>query len=310
MVQSYDQLQSFLFSLPIVFLHFFLYMKVIKSAETLASELQNEKNKQHSVGFVPTMGALHNGHISLVENCKNDNDITVVSIFVNPKQFGEAKDLDTYPKPIEKDMELLLNAKVDYLFLPDYDDMYPDDMIFDPIPLGDIETKLEGDSRPGHFQGVALVIKRFFDIIHPNRAYFGQKDFQQTVVIQFLIRHFNLSTELIICPIIRESNGLAMSSRNVRMNDEDRKNSGFLYQALRKLKEATHHVSLKDALERCRKFLTQQDGVHLEYLAAVNGYTMQEVSNLNDAPYIAVVTVIQFGGIRMVDNIIIKKDNE
>ena len=284
-------------------------MKVIKSAETLASELGFEKNNKRSVGFVPTMGALHNGHLSLVENSRQNNDITVVSIFVNPKQFGESKDLTTYPKPIERDMEMLIQAGVDYLFLPDYEDVYPEYLNFDPIPLGDIETSLEGESRPGHFQGVALVVKRFFDIIHPNRTYFGQKDFQQTVVVQFLIRHFELPIELVVCPIIRESNGLAMSSRNVRMNEEDRKNAGFLYQSLVKLKESCHHISLQQALDRTKKFLINQKGVHLEYLNAVNGYTMEVVGDLNDAPYIAVVTVIQFGGIRMLDNIIIKKED-
>lgn len=283
-------------------------MKVIKTADSLASELNFDREKSRSVGFVPTMGALHDGHLSLVQRSKAENDTTVVSIFVNPKQFGEEKDLTTYPKPIEKDMEFLIEAGVDYLFLPDYEDVYPEEMDFPKIPLGDIETELEGESRPGHFQGVALVIKRFFDIINPSRAYFGQKDFQQTVVIQFLVRHFNLDTKVVVCPIIREANGLAMSSRNIRMNDEDRANAGFLYKALIKLKEACYHKPLGEAIEQTKKYLTNRDDVHLEYLAAVNGYTMEEVDSLDKAPYIAVVTVIQFGGIRMLDNIIVKSD--
>jgi len=283
-------------------------MKVIKSAETLASELAIERNQSHKIGFVATMGALHNGHISLVNSSKKQNEITVVSIFVNPKQFGESKDLTTYPKPIEKDMELLIGAGVDCLYLPDYEDVYPDNLEFPEIPLGQIETSLEGKSRPGHFQGVALVVKRFFDIIQPDHAYFGQKDFQQTVVIQFLKRHFQLKTKIEICPIVRESNGLAMSSRNIRMNEEDRANAGFLYQSLVKLKESCHHIPLHRAIEKTKKYLLGLDNVVLEYLAAVNGYTMEEVHNLNEAPYVAVVTVIQFGGIRMLDNIIIKKD--
>jgi pantoate--beta-alanine ligase len=281
-------------------------MKVIKSAEALASELQFERDKSHSVGFIPTMGALHAGHISLVDASTANNDITVVSIFVNPKQFGEAKDLDTYPKPIERDMELLIQAGVNYLFLPDYEDVYPVHLEFKEIPLGDMETQLEGESRPGHFQGVALVVKRFFDIIEPDHAYFGQKDFQQTVLVQLLIQHFNLKVKLVVCPILREKNGLAMSSRNIRMNEAKRSNAGFLYQSLVKLKEATHHIPLQQAVKKTRKYLENLDGVKIEYLAAVNGFTMEEVAQLDDAPYIAVVTVVQFGGIRMLDNIIIK----
>lgn len=253
------------------------------------------------------MGALHEGHISLVNHSTADNQVTVVSIFVNPKQFGETKDLVTYPKPIEKDMEMLIEAGANYLFLPDYEDVYPDNLDFPEIPLGKIETSLEGDSRPGHFQGVALVVKRFFDIIEPDYAYFGQKDFQQTVVVQRLIEHFNLNTKLVICPIIREKNGLAMSSRNIRMNDQDRANAGFLYQALVKLKESCHHIPLGQAISKTRKYLENLKDVHVEYLSAVNGYTMDEVERLEDAPYIAVVTVIQFGGIRMLDNIVIQK---
>lgn len=282
-------------------------MKVIKSAVALARELNFERKNERSIGFVPTMGALHEGHISLVNHSTTDNQVTVVSIFVNPKQFGETKDLVTYPKPIEKDMEMLIEAGANYLFLPDYEDVYPDNLDFPEIPLGKIETSLEGDSRPGHFQGVALVVKRFFDIIEPDYAYFGQKDFQQTVVVQRLIEHFNLNTKLVICPIIREKNGLAMSSRNIRMNDQDRANAGFLYQALVKLKESCHHIPLSQAISKTRKYLENLKDVHVEYLSAVNGYTMDEVERLEDAPYIAVVTVIQFGGIRMLDNIVIQK---
>jgi pantoate--beta-alanine ligase len=282
-------------------------MKVIKSAKALVTEITIERSLNHSVGFVPTMGALHDGHLALVHASKQGNDITVVSIFVNPKQFGESKDLDSYPKPIETDMNLLLSAGVDYLFLPDYEDIYPDDLTFPEIPLGSIATSLEGESRPGHFDGVALVVKRFFDIIEPSNAYFGQKDFQQTVVVQRLIEHFGLPTNLVVCPIVRENNGLAMSSRNIRMNQENMKKAGFLYQSLVKLKEKSHHTPLSRAITSTRKYLESLAGVTIEYLAAVNGNSMQEVDQLEDADYIAVVTVVQYGGIRMLDNIIVKK---
>jgi pantoate--beta-alanine ligase len=282
-------------------------MKVIKSAEALASEIAFERKLSRSIGFTPTMGALHSGHLSLVEASKRENDISVVSIFVNPKQFGESKDLTTYPKPIEKDMDMLITAGVDYLFLPDYEDVYPNNIDFPEIPLGAIETTLEGESRPGHFQGVALVVKRFFDIITPSNAYFGQKDFQQTVVVGMLIEHFNLKTTLRVCAIAREKNGLAMSSRNIRLNPQDQSKAGFLYQSLVKLKESTHHVALKEAVSKTRKYLESMPTVKVEYLAAINGNTMEEVESLDDASYIAVVTVVQFGGIRMLDNLIIKK---
>ena len=190
-------------------------MKVLKTIEDVQSEILSIKKNGKRIGFVPTMGALHQGHISLVKKSRAENDISVVSIFVNPTQFNEKQDYENYPKNLESDINFLKKEGCDLIFIPTSDIMYPDGLEetidFDP---GFLDTILEGEKRPGHFKGVATVVKKLFDIIRPHSAYFGQKDYQQTLVIRKLVYDFRIPVKLIICPIIREVSGLAMSSRN------------------------------------------------------------------------------------------------
>jgi pantoate--beta-alanine ligase len=281
-------------------------MNVHNQADKLHFELRNERSSGMSIGFVPTMGALHPGHLSLIERAKEENDTVVVSIFVNPKQFGEAKDLDTYPRPIDSDKDLLVQAGVDYLFLPEYGDVYPESFVEEHIDLGSLEYELEGASRPGHFQGVAQVIKRFFEIIEPDRSYFGQKDFQQTAVIRRLIELFDFPVKLVVCPIIRESHGLAMSSRNERLSDEKRQKASFIYKSLLKLKERLYFKSIDDAVRQTQEYMNSIDGARVDYLAIVDGRTMKVVQNMKDSDFLVAVTVVEYGGVRLLDNLILK----
>ncbi|MCB0734858.1 MAG: pantoate--beta-alanine ligase [Bacteroidetes bacterium] len=281
-------------------------MKVFKSALLLHSELANQRKMGRSIGFVPTMGALHEGHLALVERAREGNDTVVCSIFVNPRQFNDAQDLQAYPRPIEDDMEKLMAAQVDILFLPEYADVYGADDVHETIDLNGLDHVLEGRQRPGHFQGVAQVVKRFFEQVQPNRAYFGQKDFQQTVVIRQLLNLHFPDIQLVVCPIIRESNGLAMSSRNERLSTDGRNKAGFIFHTLLRLRERCHFKSLQESLEISRDYLQSKKGVTLEYLEAVDGLTMKTVQDLEDASNIVAVVVVQFEGVRLLDNIILK----
>lgn len=282
-------------------------MHIFKSAEKLSSYLNTlrSQNKNVTIGFVPTMGALHLGHTSLIEECVKNNDISVCSIFVNPTQFGEAKDLETYPKPIEKDIELLLNVNCSILFLPEVNQVYP--KTYQPVvyDLEGIDLKIEGASRPGHFQGVCNVIDRFLTIIEPNEAYFGQKDFQQTVVVKKLVKILNSKTEIIVVPIKREPHGLAMSSRNIRLSEKGRKNAAFIYKSLSQLKEDVSEQPLDRAVEKAKQFISAQKGARIDYLLAIDTSSLQEVTRIEDAEEIAVVTVVEYEDVRLLDNIIL-----
>ena len=229
-------------------------MFIFKSADLLHAELERRKKSGHSIGFVPTMGALHLGHQSLLERAKAENDTTVCSIFVNPKQFDDKMDLDNYPNPILKDIEMLNLVGVDILFHPTVDQVYLPGVTHEDMDLAGMDIIHEGAQRPGHFQGVAKVVKRFFDIIEPSKAYFGQKDFQQTVVVDHLIKQFNLNVELVVCPIVREGHGLAMSSRNERLEASKREKASFIYKSLLKFKERCFFKSLDEALQSTKKY--------------------------------------------------------
>lgn len=280
-------------------------MKIAKTVKILQNHLNLEREAGNRIGFVPTMGALHEGHMSLVRESRRTCDVTVVSIFVNPAQFNEKKDFDNYPITIDEDLKQLEEAGVDYVFIPAPEEVYPEGLEIPPTELTELKDHLEGEMRPGHFEGVAKVIYRFFDTIGPDKAFFGQKDFQQTVVVKKVAQQLGNKTEIVVCPIERENNGLAMSSRNVRLSDDDRQKAGFLYRALVKLKEDCVYKPLTEALTHTRKFLESKPDVEIEYLEAVDGNTMEIVNDLSN-DFVVCVTVVRFGGIRMLDNIILK----
>ena len=282
-------------------------MHIIKSAPFLTKYLTTLRStdKNVTVGFVPTMGALHEGHISLIKECVKNNDITVCSIFVNPTQFGEEKDLVSYPKPIEKDIELLIEHKCTILFLPSVEEMYPESYTMQTFNLDGIDVKIEGASRPGHFQGVCNVIARFFEIINPSSAYFGQKDFQQTVVVKKLTKLLGSPTKIHVIPIQREAHGLAMSSRNIRLSAKGRQNAAFIYKALLQLKEEYLTLGIKESVAKAKQFINSQKGAKVDYLVAIDTSSLEEVSEVSDSTKVAVVTVVEYEGVRLLDNIIL-----
>lgn len=283
-------------------------MFIFKSADLLHAELNRRKKLGQTIGFVPTMGALHLGHLSLMERAKSENDTVVSSIFVNPKQFDDKLDLDNYPNPIAKDIEQLMQVGVDILFHPTVDQVYHEHYDDTDLNLNGLDLIHEGAQRPGHFQGVAKVVKRFFQIIQPDKAYFGQKDFQQTVVVNHLIELEDFAIQLIVCPIVRESHGLAMSSRNERLSATKREKAAFIYKSLLKFKERCFFKPLEEALATTIKYLSSIEGAEVEYFICVDGESLQEVNALNDALYVAVLTVVKYDGVRLLDNIILKDD--
>ncbi len=278
-------------------------MIVIKSTLELDHFLNALKIKSKKIGFVATMGALHSGHISLIERSNRENDTTVCSIFVNPRQFNDPKDLEKYPRPIEKDILLLTNAGCDIVFIPTYDDIYPPGYLEPKINLKGLDTILEGAMRPGHFHGVALVVKRLFDCVKPDTAYFGQKDYQQTLVIKQIVEEFKLPIKIVVTEILREENGLAMSSRNIRLSEEQRKSAGFIYSALLQLKKNVKYLDLKEALEQARETLFKEDNTKIEYIAVVDPNTLLPIEKMDENKTAIALVVVNYFGVRLLDNL-------
>ena len=253
------------------------------------------------------MGALHAGHISLLEIALKENDVVICSIFVNPTQFNDPKDLEKYPRPIEKDTELLEKAGCRILFLPEVEDIYGDNTPWTHT-FGELENIWEGAMRPGHFKGVGQVVYKLFNIVKPDNAYFGQKDFQQTLIIKRLIQDFKLPIELHICPIIREKNGLAMSSRNIRLNDAEHLASGKIYEALMSVKTGidNQEFDFENLLAKANAILQSIPSIQLEYIDLVNPETLQKVLKINQNDKLLMIIAVKFGTTRLIDNMYVK----
>ncbi|MFM9945404.1 MAG: pantoate--beta-alanine ligase [Bacteroidia bacterium] len=278
-------------------------MIVIKSPFELDILLNRLRGSKKKIGFVATMGALHNGHISLIERSKSENDTTVCSIFVNPKQFNDVEDLEKYPRPIEADIKLLTESKTDILFLPSIQDIYPINYIELLINLNGFDNNLEGKLRPGHFQGVAQVVKQLFNFVKPDKAYFGQKDYQQTLVIKQIVKQFKLPLEIVICAILREENGLAMSSRNIRLTIEQRNKAEFIYKTLLDLKENIKIMSYNEAIEKGKESILKNEGAIVEYLTIVDAETLLPIESIKDIECAIAWVVVNYFGVRLLDNI-------
>jgi pantoate--beta-alanine ligase len=287
-------------------------MDIFRSGTSLRSHLLKLRNEgKNCIGFVPTMGALHNGHMELVRRSKAECDVTVVSVFVNPTQFNDASDLDKYPRTLPSDIELLLQEHTEVLFAPDYNDVYGDDYEERKLPdLAQLENTVEGALRPGHFKGVAQVVLRLFELVSPDKAYFGQKDYQQILVIKHLIYSFSLPIELIMVPIVREANGLAMSSRNTRLPENSRKKAGFIYRNLLQLQQLVHEIPIQKALNIIRKQLSEQEGATVEYLIAVDADTLKEINSLDEANAVIALVVVRYYEVRLLDNICLKQEEK
>lgn len=279
-------------------------MEIVRTVSGIRQKSREARERGLSIGLVPTMGALHDGHLSLIKRAREDNDIVIVSLFVNPTQFNNPEDLRTYPRTEEADCRKLEAMNVDYAFVPSVDEIYPepDTRVFD---LGPVAEVMEGAMRPGHFNGVAQIVSRLFDMTNPTRAYFGEKDFQQIAVIRRMAELEGFDLTIIDCPIKRESDGLAMSSRNVRLSPEQRAIAPAIHRTLlSSLDWAKDH-----SLEQTRRYVIDEinsfPGMDVEYYEIVNPSTMQPLSQWSDAPdgvAVGCVTVY-VGEVRLIDNI-------
>ncbi len=270
------------------------------------SEVQDYLTKFNtkSVGFVATMGALHQAHISLIEKSKAENDLTVCSIFVNPEQFNKAEDLAKYPRNTEKDTEKLREANCDVVFIPSVEEMYPE-KVEKEFNFGVLSEVMEAKHRPGHFNGVAIVIERFFEILNPTRAYFGEKDYQQLAVIKALAKEINSSVKIVGCSIYREKNGLAMSSRNERLSEKEKEAAGEINKTLTFISQhkRTHSVS-----ELKQHFLTEMSKNRLfepEYFEIADESTLKPITNWGDAITYIAFAAVNISGVRLIDNMTI-----
>jgi pantoate--beta-alanine ligase len=275
-------------------------MLVVETIKELKQEL--EKYNSKNIGFVPTMGALHDGHISLVKRSVEENDVTVVSVFVNPTQFNDKADLERYPRTEEADKKLLQAAGCDIVFMPQVEEMYPeeDTRVFN---FGCIETVMEGKYRPGHFNGVAQIVSKLFYAVEPTRSYFGEKDFQQVAIIRDMVRQLNLPVEIIACPIIREESGLARSSRNELLSAEERKKAALISEVLSKSVNFAKEMSVEEVKNWVCEQFTHDEVFKMDYYDIVDGNSLQSVSSWEDSDYIVGCIAIYCGKIRLIDNI-------
>lgn len=278
-------------------------MEILRVPRITRDSCKKHLLRGRSLGFVPTMGALHDGHISLVRRAKMENDIAIVSIFLNPLQFGPAEDLDKYPRDIEEDIRKLREEDIDILFLPDNSLMYPQGFST-RIEVGALSEKLCGKSRPGHFSGVATVVAKLFNIISPARAYFGQKDFQQTVIIKRMARDLNFDADIIVCPIIREQDGLAMSSRNAYLDSEQRIAASALYRCLSKASDSVKSgvTSGEQIRTLMRDSLSAEPLLsEIDYASVYDPESLEEVDEIKKEALLAVA--VRIGNTRLIDNI-------
>jgi pantoate--beta-alanine ligase len=279
-------------------------LKIFNTRASLSEFLKKEKADGKKIGFVPTMGALHQGHISLIDLAHKQSDLVVCSIFVNPTQFNDPKDLDRYPRPIDQDIQLLEKAACDVLFLPEVAEMYTAAETWH-LALDGLDELLEGLHRPGHYQGVTQIVKKLFDTVEPDFAFFGQKDYQQFLVIEKMVQKLGLNVRLMMCPIIRETDGLAMSSRNVHLNPEERKNALALYQTLNWMKQQFELLSIQELQEQAQKQLLESPGIILEYLEICDGENLQALQSKDVAKIVALVAA-KVGQTRLIDNMLLK----
>jgi len=279
-------------------------MEIFEEIEPLRAFLKGKRIALNSIGLVPTMGALHSGHLALIRACKEENGVTVSSIYVNPTQFNNQTDLDKYPRPLEADIEMLKAEGCEVLFVPQDAEMYSgQSMTFD---FGALDKVLEGKFRPGHFSGVALVVSKLFNIVQPDRAYFGQKDYQQFQIINRLTEELKFPIELHSVPIVREKSGLAMSSRNQRLTDEDKNKAVFLYHSLSYAKDqilkGVPFSEIKSEVERRAK---QNRGVQLEYFELANKNTLQPLDKVKDIENGIILIAAFVNDVRLIDNMLL-----
>ncbi len=277
-------------------------MKVIHTIKDLQAELTVLRAQGKKVGLVPTMGALHVGHASLVKRSVSENGVTVVSVFVNPTQFNDKNDLAKYPRTLDADCRLLEDCGAAFAFAPSVEEMYPqpDTREFSYAPL---DTVMEGAFRPGHFNGVCQIVSKLFDAVQPDRAYFGEKDFQQLAIIREMVRQMDYKLEIVGCPIVREEDGLALSSRNKRLSAQERENALNISQTLFKSRTFATSHTVSETQKMVEEAIEAAPGLRLEYFEIVDGNTLQKVSSWEDSQYVVGCITVFCGEVRLIDNI-------
>lgn len=277
-------------------------MEIISNKSDLSNELNQLRLLGKSIGFVPTMGALHEGHLSLVKYSNSQNDITVVSIFVNPTQFNDKNDYQRYPRILDNDIKILQTVTCDYLFTPTEKEMYPenDTREFD---FGSLDKVMEGKFRPGHFRGVALIVSKLFEIVNPYRAYFGEKDFQQVAIIKHITRELKFAIEIIPCPILREPDGLAMSSRNMLLSADERKQVPIISKTLFNALEKAKNLSVDETKDWVVCTINENPYLKVEYFEIVDDSKLEPVKNWNQSGSKVGCIAVHVGNIRLIDNV-------
>ena len=277
-------------------------MKLVHTIQELRAELDIQRKAGKKIGLVPTMGALHEGHASLVRRAVAENEVVVVSDFVNPTQFNDKNDLLKYPRTLEADCELLEKEGAAYVFAPSVEEVYPepDTRQFSYAPL---DTVMEGKYRPGHFNGVCQIVSKLFMMVEPDKAYFGEKDFQQLAIIREMVKQMNFPLEIVGCPIIREADGLALSSRNARLSEEERRQALNISKTLFASKEYADSHTVEETLKFVEDSIAASEGLELEYFELVDGTTLQKIATWDETDYAVGCITVYCGEVRLIDNI-------
>ncbi len=282
-------------------------MKVVKTNKALEKALAQFRKQGSTIGFVPTMGALHEGHLSLIRQALKKNDVVLCSIFVNPTQFNNATDLAKYPRTLQKDRVMLEKAGCTILYAPSVEEVYPENLeTAVNFSFKGLDKMMEGKFRPGHFKGMAQVVKRLLDLVQPDDLYMGQKDFQQFTIVAHMLKTLKMKTKLVVCPILREENGLAMSSRNERLRPDLRSRAALIYKTLKAAKSKLKTMDMREIEKWALQKMRVPDFTP-EYFSIVDGYTLKPVENTADHDYIVACTAVWAGDVRLIDNMIFKK---
>lgn len=278
-------------------------MDIIHGIDQLRTLVKLEKSNGKSIGFVPTMGFLHEGHLSLMREAKKETDFVVVSIFVNPTQFGPNEDLESYPRDLTRDLALCASVGVDLIFVPEVEEMYPEGYSTYVVCEGEITKKLCGASRPTHFKGVTSVVAKLFNMVSPHKAFFGQKDAQQVAIIKKMVRELNIDIEIVSCPIVREPDGLAMSSRNTYLSPEERVDARVLSQALNEVKQQLDSGvrDVKILLEGMKLKISDCQSAKIDYISIVNANTLEDIDLIQGEVLVALA--VKIGKTRLIDNL-------
>jgi len=294
-------------------------MNIFNSSQKLKNHLNGIRSQGKTIGFAPTMGALHKGHVSLISAAKAQCDVVVCSIFVNPTQFNDLSDLDKYPRTLDADTALLQSAGCDILFAPEISEIYSEEeinakknnvedktwMMGKTVDFGLLDKVMEGALRPGHFNGVAQVVSKLFRIVEPHKAFFGQKDFQQLSIIKSMVRQLEMPIEIVVCPIVRESDGLAMSSRNTRLTEIDRKKVPFIFKTLTYVLDTYKDTTVNEILEEVELEFSIDDFIQLEYLEIVDANTLQPIDDFETATSAVACIAVKLSNVRLIDNIVL-----